>query len=142
GRSEGGHVYKLNKAPRHWPTRRSYCPFRPTTHSLQHFQNIVSIRQAAKCTVKVTDGSCCTSMVVFGNKRFGAFRSDKQQTTKVDLLASPPFVAATSSPVVYNFAAPEQVVALETKPVDSSIHLVDPFVVVPMNNFDNSDFFF
>ncbi|GKE37864.1 hypothetical protein Tco_1461269, partial [Tanacetum coccineum] len=36
---------------------------------------------------------------------------------------------------------PEQVVAPETKPAESNIQLVDPFSTVPMNNFDNSDFF-
>ncbi|GKD68368.1 clathrin interactor EPSIN 1-like protein, partial [Tanacetum coccineum] len=39
------------------------------------------------------------------------------------------------------FAAPEHVVASETKPTESNIHLVDPFAAVPMNNFDNSDIF-
>ncbi|GJU43437.1 clathrin interactor EPSIN 1 [Tanacetum coccineum] len=39
------------------------------------------------------------------------------------------------------FAAPEHVVAPETKPTESNIHLVDPFAAVPMNNFDNFDFF-
>ncbi|GKB40281.1 clathrin interactor EPSIN 1, partial [Tanacetum coccineum] len=39
------------------------------------------------------------------------------------------------------FAAPEHVVASETKPTESNIHLVDPFAAVPMNNFDNFDFF-
>ncbi|GKE40961.1 clathrin interactor EPSIN 1, partial [Tanacetum coccineum] len=60
--------------------------------------------------------------------------------TKVDLFASPP-AAAASSPAVDFFAAPEQVVAPETKPAESNIHLVDPFAAVPMNNFDTSDFF-
>ncbi|GKG64244.1 hypothetical protein Tco_0651345, partial [Tanacetum coccineum] len=59
--------------------------------------------------------------------------------TKVDLFASPPAAAAAaaaaaaSSPAVDFFAAPEQVVAPETKPAESNIHLVDPFAAVPMN---------
>ncbi|PWA37891.1 ENTH/VHS [Artemisia annua] len=61
--------------------------------------------------------------------------------TKVDLFASPPAAAAASSPAVDFFAAPEQVVAPETKPAESNIQSVDPFAAVPMNNFDNSDFF-
>ncbi|GKB21380.1 clathrin interactor EPSIN 1, partial [Tanacetum coccineum] len=60
--------------------------------------------------------------------------------TKVDLFAPPP-AAAASSPAVDFFAAPEQVVTPETKPAESNIHLVDPFAAVPMNNFDNSNFF-
>ncbi|GKB56490.1 clathrin interactor EPSIN 1 [Tanacetum coccineum] len=60
--------------------------------------------------------------------------------TKVDLFASPPAAAASSLAVDF-FAAPEQVVAPETKPAESNIHLVDPFAAVPMNNFDTSDFF-
>ena len=61
--------------------------------------------------------------------------------TKVNLFASPPAAAAASSPAVDSFAAPEQVVAPEMKAAESNTQPIDPFAAVPMNNFDNSDFF-
>ncbi|GJV22207.1 clathrin interactor EPSIN 1 [Tanacetum coccineum] len=74
------------------------------------------------------------------HKSWEAFFWLFKEGDKVDLFASPP-AAAASSPAVDFFAAPEQVVAPETKPAESNIHLVDPFAAVPMNNFDTSDFF-
>lgn len=63
--------------------------------------------------------------------------------TKVDLFASPPASSAVS-PAIDFFAASEQVVEPEIKPSEPktmSTQTVDPFAAVPMNNFDNSDFF-
>ncbi|KAJ0936574.1 putative ENTH domain, clathrin interactor EPSIN 1 [Helianthus annuus] len=62
----------------------------------------------------------------------------------VDFFASPPASSAVS-PAVDFFAAPVQVEP-EVKPVESKTMSTqadpfDPFAAVPMNNFDNSDFF-
>ncbi|PWA39337.1 ENTH/VHS-like protein [Artemisia annua] len=54
-----------------------------------------------------------------------------------DLLDTPTPVPTQDS----NRNTPEQVLAPETKPAESNIQSVDPFAAVPMNNFDNSDFF-
>ncbi|XP_076943329.1 clathrin interactor EPSIN 1-like [Bidens hawaiensis] len=62
---------------------------------------------------------------------------------KVDLFASAPASFAASSAVDF-FAVSEQVVEPEVKPLESkptSTQTVDPFAAVPLNNFDNSDFF-
>ncbi|KAK9077687.1 hypothetical protein SSX86_006024 [Deinandra increscens subsp. villosa] len=63
-------------------------------------------------------------------------------TPAVNFFASPPGSSAVS-PAVDLFAAPEQV-APEIKPLEpktTSTQIVDPFAAVPMNNFNNSDFF-
>ncbi|XP_071730352.1 clathrin interactor EPSIN 1 [Rutidosis leptorrhynchoides] len=62
---------------------------------------------------------------------------------KVDLFASPPANSAVT-PAVDFFAASEQVVVPEIKPTETKTmpsQTVDPFASVPLNNFDNSDFF-
>ncbi|KAI3682215.1 hypothetical protein L2E82_50078 [Cichorium intybus] len=63
--------------------------------------------------------------------------------TKVDLFASPPPppppARAAVIPAMDFFAPPEAVVQPEIKPSETKI--VDPFATVPMNNFDNSNFF-
>nr|XP_043628762.1 clathrin interactor EPSIN 1 [Erigeron canadensis] len=62
---------------------------------------------------------------------------------KVDFFASPPASSAVS-PAVDFFAVSEQVVEPVIKasePRTMPAEMVDPFAAVPMNNFDNSDFF-